>query len=144
MLRALVFVAVAALFAANSAAAAEESCAVLVQTGDGVQVQAAPGWTVQGVSPPVLPAGIDNIVAAMCDRDSIVPDVSDFRVVTDLLLPFNIRSGGRIIVLEISNGQLRARFLRGALTEAERAALQAAMNDAQIIAQREPAQGMKR
>jgi hypothetical protein len=131
------------LFVATPAGAvADEHCVALVQDDDGIQAREAPGFRVRGADPLVRPEGVGNVVALMCDREALVPDVGDFRVVTELSLPFNIRSGGRIIVLEISNGQLRVRFLRGELTEEERTALQAAMNEAQLILQREPAEAV--
>lgn len=80
----------------------DERCAALVQGDNGIEVRNAPGFTVRGTDPLVRPEGVGDVVAAMCDRESIVPDVGDFRVVTELSLPFNIRSSGRVIVLELA------------------------------------------
>ncbi len=109
---------------------------MMIQEGEQIHVELVPGFSVLNAEDPLrLPDGFDNVVAVMCGRTSILPITRDFRVVTDLMMPFNITSAGRAIVLEISNGQLRVRSIAGALTPDEITSIQAVMNEAQLILQ---------
>jgi len=115
-----------------------ERCAVMVQSEAGIRTDFVAGFAVIGATPPLqLPAGYDQAAAIMCDRSVLIISDDDYRVITDLAVPLYISSAGRTIVLEISNGQFRARTVRGELTETEIAAVQAALNRAQSMIQGE-------
>lgn len=111
----------------------DETCGILVRQDDertsyipvlGYSVMNAP-------SPLTRPPGQDQVDALICDRLSLVISPQDYRVLTDLRVPLYIRAGIRLIVLEVAEGQLRVRFLRGEPTDEERAQLAVALDQSQ-------------
>lgn len=57
--------------------------------------------------------------AVMCARNSILPQASDWRVISELGIPFFIRSDERLGVLEMVDGRIRFRLVVGEMTEPE-------------------------
>lgn len=118
---------------------AHELCGVFqitsINTVDYIPI---PGYSVLTVTPPITaPPG--SVHAIVCDRTSIFLGPNDHRVVTDLGVPFFIRSGGRIAVLEIADRQLRLRFTQGAPTPQEQADIGPAIERALADIDRLPA-----
>lgn len=119
----------------------QETCGIFVrQDATHVSYVLTPGYSVLTAVPPLAkPVGQDQVDAVICDRESIVIGPADYHVLTDLHVPFYIRNGARLAVLEVSGGQLRARFLRGQPTPAESQAMAAALDRAQSDAAAHPA-----
>ena len=126
--------------AAESVTIAESECYAMVQNGDEVVSTRIPGLLViertggEGpFSAPDLPAGTSAI---MCPRSSIVPAPNDWKVleagyplfITENRAPPESR---RVGVLEVSQGQVRFRFVRGELADGEEARIQARVNQLQ-------------
>lgn len=117
---------------ATFAAEATERCGVLIQDGEVVRNQLLPGFSVREAELPVrLPMSLEGVQGVICGRDTLQLSDNDYRVVTDLAVPLYVTSGDRVIVLEISSGQFRARTVRGQLNEQETHQLQEALNFAQ-------------
>jgi len=111
----------------------DETCGILVrEDAERTSYIPVPGYSViASPSPLAGPQGYDQVDAVLCDRLSLVISPYDYRVLTDLRVPFYIRAGIRLIVLEVEEGQLRVRFLRGEPTDEERAQLAVALDQAQ-------------
>lgn len=72
----------------------------------------------------------DAVRAVICGRSSIVPAVTDYKVLA-AGYPFNIVSGGRIGVLEISGGQIRFRMVKGTIEATEIDLMRTRLNELQ-------------
>jgi hypothetical protein len=119
----------------------ETDCDYITRSGQRSTVP-APGLHVladtRGDAPyaPPIPEG----TAVRCRRSDIVPAANDWKVVA-AGHPFYIvdAAGGpepRAAVLEISQGQVRFRFLRGRMTSEEEPRIQARLNAFQLHFQR--------
>lgn len=120
----------------------QEQCGVFVVTSEErVSYIPIPGYTILAAIPPFgRPAGLTDLDAVVCDRQSIFIGPNDYRVLTDLSVPLYIRSSGRIAVLEASEGQLSVRFNQGAPTAEERQALAEALDRSEDALRSMPAQ----
>ncbi|MBY0563997.1 MAG: hypothetical protein K2P58_07400 [Hyphomonadaceae bacterium] len=110
-----------------------ETCGVFVRQGaaDAEQTDYIPvfGYSVTNAALPLAaPPGQARIDGILCDRLTLELRPNDYRVLTDLRVPFYVRSGIRLVALEVADGQFRVRFLSGAPTEAERAQLADALD----------------
>jgi len=73
--------------------------------------------------------------AVICNRSSIIPQPTDYRVLTELKLPLFIKVDQRAITLVIVNGQLQTMIAAGTLLPGEAEALQARLNEMQLTIQ---------
>jgi hypothetical protein len=129
MIRTLAMACALACFAAPALAQQQhavqphEMCGAFQITGPTtVDYIPIPGYSVLTANPPfTAPPG--SLHGLICDRTSIFIGPNDHRVITDLGVPFFIRNGGRIAVLEIVDHQLRLRFTQGQPTPQEQAAI---------------------
>jgi hypothetical protein len=126
--------------ATESVTIAESECHAMVQNGEEVVSTRVPGLHViertgrEGpFSASELPPGTSAI---MCPRSSIVPAPNDWKVleagyplyITENRAPPESR---RVGALEVSQGQVRYRFVRGELADGEEAQIQARLNQLQ-------------
>lgn len=79
---------------------------------------------------PVLPAN-SGAVMVVCSRDSIVPQVTDFRVLTEMHLPLAIKSGAKTLFIGLKEGRLQFAVPDGDATPAEMGALSARRDEMQ-------------
>lgn len=120
---ALALTCIAAPAMAQQAAAPVELCGVFqIVDAEHVSYIPIPGYSILAGEPP-LTAPPGSLHAVVCDRTSIFIGPNDHRVITDLGVPFFIRSGGRVAVLELADHQLRLRFTQGQPTPTELAAI---------------------
>ena len=87
-----------------------------------------------GVEALKLPSGFENANAVACARETLVITDNDFRVPLELGMPMYIGGDGAMGVLEIADGQFQFRLLRGELSEAQQAAVAAALDRGQLLA----------
>ena len=108
-----------------------ETCGILSTGETSSSFTPIVGYTILWARPPIeRPVGdVDGI---LCIRSHIYLGVNDHRVLTDLSVPFFIRDAERLATLEISEGQLRLRFITGSPTVGESAALATAIDAAQV------------
>jgi hypothetical protein len=76
-----------------------------------------------------VPAG-QVVQAIICFRDSLVPSRNDYKVLL-AGVPFAIKSGEKVLWLELDDGQLGFSFDEGALNEEETASVQLWLDGAQ-------------
>jgi hypothetical protein len=81
-----------------------------------------------------LPEGLTEVEALMCARSSLVLTDNDFRVVTGLRVPIFIDAEGVMGTLEIVDGRFRFDMIRGELSAAQQAVVQAALDRGQALA----------
>ncbi len=145
MIRTLAIAAVLAVTAAPAFAQEQpiERCGVFqITDAEHVSYIPIPGYSILLAQPPfAAPPGA--VHAVVCDRTSIFLGPNDHRVITDLGVPFFIRSSGRIAVLEIADRQLRLRFTQGEPSPTERAsigpAIERALAEIETMPPRQPA-----
>jgi hypothetical protein len=122
----------------------KEKCAVMVSKGDGkTQLVVLPSLHVATLSaegepftlPPDAPAGS---VAVDCGRDSIVPLPYDYRVVAaDYPFIITVADEGRLAALEIKDGRLQFRMMKGDVTPSEERQIQEFIDRVQPLLKRE-------
>lgn len=113
----------------------QELCGVFVRQPASVTYFPVEGFSVLTAPTPLTrPAGQPYVDAVICDRSSIFLGANDYRVLIDLSVPFFVRSGGRLATLEVDEGALRLRFVRGEPTADEAQALGVALDQAQTAA----------
>ena len=108
------------------AAVAEGSCQLVSKAGDQYVESPLNGFEPKDVSK-ALPGVQANSGAAMvlCNRASLVPELTDSRVLTEMHLPLAIKSGGKTLFLVVQNGQLQFALPDGDATPDEMKALSA-------------------
>jgi hypothetical protein len=106
-------------------APAAPACAVSSKVGD--QYIETPLAGLDPASPAPLPVLQANAGAVMviCGRPTIVPEIADYRVLTEMHLPLAIRSGGKTLFLGVKGGQIQFAIPDGDATPEEMSALRA-------------------
>lgn len=86
--------------AVQAPAAAGSACALVTKSGDNNVETPLPGFDPGRNTPlpPVPPSG----VAVVCDRATFIPEVADYRVLTEMHLPLMINAGSKTILLRLS------------------------------------------
>ena len=92
-----------------------------------------PGFDPAKTSAP-LPQPQADPMMVLCDRPTIVPQVTDYRVLIEMQLPLVIRVGPKLLVVGAKDGQFQFSMQRGAATPAETAALDARRDEMQKAA----------
>src|SRR5690348_9264426 len=83
------------------------------------------------LGPFVLPADApQHVLAIQCGRRSLIPAENDYKVL-QAGFPLYIVSHGRMLVMEVSDGQLQIRTVAGRLSSDEIPLIQAYLNKAQ-------------
>jgi hypothetical protein len=113
--------------------ASDRSCVLVTQTGDQYAEQPLPGFDPAVTSQPLPPITAANAAMIVCIRTTIIPEVTDYRVLTELRLPLSIRVGQKTLFLGASGGKLQAGMPEGEATAEDTKAVQDRldeMNDA--------------
>ena len=125
---------VAAKAPAQDLVATQERCDVLFESGGEIKNLLLMSLRVLNLAdsakfklPPDAPP---KVKAVRCGRDVIVPQRNDYKVL-QAGYPFSIVAGDRVGVLELAEGNLRYRLLKGELTAAEIPAVTAFINASQ-------------
>jgi hypothetical protein len=90
-----------------ASAVPERSCSVVNQANGAYAETPLPGFDPALTSTPLPAVTMANAVMVVCNRTTIVPEVNDYRVLTELRLPLAIRAGSRTILLGASGGKLQ-------------------------------------
>lgn len=123
---------------APAVAAPGESCVAMVQGDSGVHTVQIPSFAVAGTTEPLaLPADAVGASAIMCVRQSLSMSDEDYRVLTQLHLPFAFSDGERVVWLYVEDERLLMHMDDGVLSSDERAQIEAAIARAQAIMLRE-------
>ena len=102
----------------------ERSCLLVTQAlGQYTEIPLA-GFDPAVTSQPLPPVTAPGAVMIVCMRATIVPEITDYRVLTELRLPLSINTGQRTLLLGASAGKLQIGLPDGAATPEETKALQ--------------------
>jgi hypothetical protein len=82
--------------------AAGSSCTLVTKSGDQNLQTPLPGFDPGRNTP--LPPVPPNGVAVVCNRATIIPEVADYRVLSEMRLPLMINGGSKTILLRLSGG----------------------------------------
>ena len=109
-----------------SSASPATSCQLVSKAGDQYADSPLVDFDPGNASKP-LPAIQANSGAAMvlCERSTIVPELSDARVLTEMHLPFAIKSGTKTVFVVLQKGQVSFALPDGDATPEEMTALRA-------------------
>lgn len=92
-----------------------------------------PGFDPAKASTP-LPQPSADPMMVLCDRATIVPQVTDYRVLLEMQLPLVLRVGPKLLVVGAKDGQFQFSMERGVATPAETTALDARRQEMQKLA----------
>lgn len=85
---------------------------------------------------PLYPADpAEKIEAVMCERKTLVPEPTDYRVISEMRLPLAIRSGTVTVWLGAENGRLSVQIPAGAVSAADQQAIKARVDELQTAMQ---------
>jgi hypothetical protein len=102
----------------------DRSCVLVTQTlGQYSEIPLA-GFDPAVTSQPLPAVTAPGAVMIACIRTTIVPEVNDYRVLTELRLPLSIRAGQKTLLLGASAGKLQIGLPDGPATPEETKALQ--------------------
>lgn len=79
-----------------------------------------------------VPQADANVAMVLCNRTTIVPEITDYRVVTEMHLPLAIKAGDKSLFLGITNGKLQMGVPEGQSTPEEMQALRARADEMQL------------
>jgi hypothetical protein len=98
-------------------------CVVSTKIGD--QYFESPLVGLDPAAPGPLPVMQANTGAVMvaCARSTLVPEVSDYRVLTEMHLPFAIKAGAKTLFVGVKGGQIQFALPDGDASPEEMAAL---------------------
>jgi hypothetical protein len=114
-------------------AAASERCSASLRAADG-SVRVVELYSVEEAAPPLtLPPEASGAFAVICLRRTLYMSDKDYRVLTDLHLPFAFSDGDRVVWLYVENLRLLMQLDDGELTKEEREAIESAIGRAQEI-----------
>ena len=110
--------------ASAAPAAPVRSCSVVNQANGAYAETPLPGFDPALTSAPLPAVTMANALMVVCNRTTIVPEVTDYRVLTELRLPLAIRSGSKTVLLGVSGGKLQVGLPDGQVSPEETKALE--------------------
>jgi hypothetical protein len=111
--------------AAAAPAALERSCALVTQTTNGAYAEVPlPGFDPALTSAPLPAVTMTNAVMVVCNRTTIIPEVTDYRVLTELRIPLAIRTTSKTVLLGASGGKLQVGLPDGQVSPEDTKALE--------------------
>jgi hypothetical protein len=115
-----------------AAAPAPAPCALVVESGAQYAETPLFGFDPAVSSTPLpVPPAQPKPVLVRCTRSTIIPEVSDYRVLAEMHLPLAIAAGGRTLFLGSAEGRFQVGVQDGAVTPEEKTALQDRMDQMQ-------------
>jgi hypothetical protein len=101
-------------------AAPVRSCSLVVTQANGDYSETPlAGFDPARTSAPLPAVTAINAVMVVCDRTTIIPEVTDYRILTELRLPLSIRAGQKALFLGAAGGKLQVGLPDGAVTPEE-------------------------
>ena len=106
-------------------AAPVRSCSLVVTQANGAYTETPlAGFDPAVTSAPLPAVTAANAVMVVCDRTTIIPEVTDYRVLTELRLPLSIRAGQRALFLGAAGGKLQVGVPDGQVSPEDTKALE--------------------
>ena len=121
----------AAAAAPVASAPAARSCSVITQANGAYAETPIAGFDPAVTSSPLPAVTIANALMVLCNRTTIIPEVTDYRVLTELRLPLSIRAGQRTLFLGASGGKLQVGLPDGQVTPEETKSLEDRLDEMQ-------------
>ena len=119
--------------AAAAPAAAESSCVLMVKVGDQYLANPLTGFNLANTAKPLpVPQADANATLVMCNRATIVPEVTDYRVPFEMHLPLAIKAGDKSLFLGINKGKLQVGVPEGQSSPDEVKGLSARIDEMQL------------
>jgi hypothetical protein len=118
--------------AAAAPAAPDRSCVLLTQAGDQFIDTPLAGFDPAVTSTPLPPVTITGAVMVVCNRATIIPEVTDYRVLTELRLPLSIKAGQKTLFLGVSGGKLQVGMPDGQATPEDTKAVQDRLDEMEL------------
>jgi hypothetical protein len=109
---------------APAPAAPVRSCSVVNQANGAYAETPLPGFDPALTSAPLPAVTMANAMMVVCNRATIVPEVTDYRVLTELRLPLAIRAGSKTVLLGASGGKLQVGLPDGPVSPEDTKALE--------------------
>ena len=124
-----------ALPGSSTPANAIAPCVITTKIGD--QYFESPLAGFDPTNPAPLPALGANSGAVMvaCARSTLVPEISDYRVLTEMRLPFAIKAGAKTLFIGVKGGQVQFALPDGDATPEEMTAIRARRDQMQAALQ---------
>lgn len=117
----------------------QRSCMLVTQiNGKYLDIPLA-GFDPAVTSAPLPPVTATGAIMVVCNRATVIPEVTDYRVLTELRLPLSIRAGQKTVFLGASDGKLQAGMPQGEATPEDTAALSARLDQMEAAMQAKPA-----
>lgn len=111
------------------APASERSCLLVTQNLGQYVETPLPGFDPAVTSQPLPAVTAPGAVMIVCIRTTIIPEVTDYRVLTELRLPLSIRAGPKTLFLGAAGGKLQIGVPEGEATAEETKALRARLDE---------------
>ena len=111
--------------AAPAAPAPVSVCTLMLKAGDGYTETPLVGFDPANTSVALpVPAPGTSPAMVSCNRTTIIPEVTDYRILTEMHLPLAIVAGSRTLLLGATSGRFQVGLPDGQVTTAEKTALQ--------------------
>lgn len=114
-----------------AAAPPARSCSVVTQANGAYAETPLAGFDPAVTSAPLPAVTVANPLMVLCNRTTIIPEVTDYRVLTELRLPLSIRAGQRTLFLGASGGKLQVGLPDGQVTPEETKTLEDRLDEMQ-------------
>jgi hypothetical protein len=114
-----------------AAAPSVRSCSVITQADGAYAETPIAGFDPAITSAPLPALTVANPLMVLCNRTTIIPEVTDYRVLTELRLPLSIRAGARTLFLGASGGKLQVGLPDGQVTPEETKTLEDRLDEMQ-------------
>ena len=119
--------------AALAPAAPASSCALMSKVGDQYMASPLLAFNPAMTSMPLpIPQANANVAMVMCNRATIVPEITDYRVLLEMHLPLAIKAGDKTLFLGINKGQLQMGVPEGQSSPDDIQGLRARIDEMQL------------
>ena len=117
---------------AQTAPPAGPSCTLMVKGIDGYVFVRMRSFDPSNKAVPLHPADpADRVEAVMCERKTLIPEPTDYRVISEMHVPLAIRSDAVTVWLGAENGRLVVQVPAGAVNDADQRAIKARVDELQ-------------
>ena len=118
---------------APAAPASNLSCAMMSRVGDQYLATPLTAFNPANTSVPLpVPQASANVTMVLCNRTTIVPEITDYRVLLEMHLPLAIKAGDKSLFLGINKGQLQMGVPEGQSSPEEIQSLRARVDEMQL------------
>jgi hypothetical protein len=114
-------------------AAPARACFVVTQANGAYAETPLAGFDPAVTSAPLPAVTVAGALMVVCNRTTIIPEVTDYRVLTELRLPLAIRTGAATVLLGASGGKLQIGLPDGQVSPGDTKALEDRLAEMQTV-----------